>query len=138
MNLKDYVINNYRNGYNCAESMFRGANEYYNLDLGADYLKLACGFGKGMSALSACGVITGSVMLLSYKFGRDDISAKSRANVLAKEFTMQFKEKTSCSLDCKDLLKFRDKDKGCAFVLETGCDILENIVSAEELRVVAV
>jgi C_GCAxxG_C_C family probable redox protein len=132
MELKELVKGYYKSGFNCAESIIRGANEYFGLNLNSDMLKAASGFGKGMFALSTCGVITGSIMIMSYKYGREDSSEKSKVNIMAKEFTDEFRNRTSGSFECKELLKLRDPKEGCIFVLENGCDTLESIMMKYE------
>lgn len=132
MELKELVKGYYKEGFNCAEAMLRGANEYFELGLTGDTLKMASGFGKGMFALSTCGVISGSIMVMGYRYGRDDSSQKAKVNIMAKEFTEQFRDKTNSSLECKELLKLREPKEGCIFVLESGCQILEDIMKKYE------
>ena len=50
-------------GLNCAEKMLYGANWAYNLQLPPQALKIASGFGGGMGAGAACGVVTGACMV---------------------------------------------------------------------------
>ena len=50
---------------NCAEKILYGANWAYNMQLPPQALKIAAGFGGGMGAGAACGVVTGACMVLS-------------------------------------------------------------------------
>ena len=45
---------------NCAEKILYGANWAYNMQLPPQALKIAAGFGGGMGAGAACGVVTGA------------------------------------------------------------------------------
>ena len=50
---------------NCAEKILYGANWAYNMQLPPQALKIAAGFGGGMGAGAACGVVTGACMVLT-------------------------------------------------------------------------
>ena len=45
--LKDIAEKYYIQGYNCAESLIRAGNEYYNLNLDENALKMTGAFGGG-------------------------------------------------------------------------------------------
>lgn len=69
-------------------------------------LKIASGFGGGMRMGRTCGVITGSLMVLSMLYGyyrEDDQEGKERTTQAIKQFLEDFKLHY-CHCDCKELL----------------------------------
>lgn len=64
--LQDLVRKYYmEQGYNCAETLIHAGNEYYNLHLHEDDMKMMAGFGGGMFVGSTCGALVGSVATIS-------------------------------------------------------------------------
>jgi C_GCAxxG_C_C family probable redox protein len=95
----------FKNGWTCSQSIMA----VYGEDVGLDCetaLNLGRGFSGGISRLGrTCGVISGAVMILSFK-GRDaPDEARDRAEVYTavNEFAKRFEERCG-GFDCKDLL----------------------------------
>ena len=64
--LKDTVMKYYlEQDYNCAESIIRGANEYYGLGLDEKALLAFGGFGAGCYAGRLCGACAGGIAAVS-------------------------------------------------------------------------
>ncbi|MDO5690041.1 MAG: C-GCAxxG-C-C family protein [Tissierellia bacterium] len=127
--LKDVVMKytedwapNHPHVYNCAEVMLRSINEYYDLGLEGDSLKLAAGFGGGICVESTCGIMTGSVMALSAKYANSEPPHKSQEltdKVKGLAFRME-EEFGSC--DCRDI-----KTDGCVDLILRAAEFIEEI-----------
>lgn len=53
------------NGYNCAEAIIHAGNEYYDLKLHEDDMKMVAGFGSGLYTGLTCGALCASISVLS-------------------------------------------------------------------------
>lgn len=96
----------FEEGFNCAQSSF------YSFAINAgiaekEALKLTTAFGVGMIYRGEmCGAITGAMMALGLKYGRDkaeDADAKELTYFLVKELHDRFEKKFG-SILCKELL----------------------------------
>ena len=64
--LKDtYEKYYYDQNYNCAETMIRAANEYYDLKLHDRDMIMLGGYGAGMQTGNTCGAVLAAVSVLS-------------------------------------------------------------------------
>lgn len=101
---------NYRAGFNCAESVLRAFCEQLQLPVTPEALKVASGFGGGISSKEGpCGAATGGVMVLGILAGRTEPTQdKKPMKDLTREFLDQFIEKFG-ALGC-----------GCLNPYETG------------------
>lgn len=90
--LYEAASRNYKAGYNCAESVFRAFCEELPLNVAADALRVAAGFGGGIySKEGPCGAATGGVMALGILAGRTDPTQdKKPMKELAKDYVEQF------------------------------------------------
>ena len=67
--LKDlYSKYYYDENYNCAETMIRAGNEYYELGLHDREMQMLGGFGAGIQSGNTCGAILAAVSILSMRF----------------------------------------------------------------------
>ena len=125
--------------FNCSQTVFSLHAE----DLGLDEktaLKIASGFGGGMTCAETCGAVTGAYMVIGMKHGHDiaDPDAKARTKQLIVDFNQKFKD-VHGTLICKELIGFdiskpeesevaASEDvfqKKCPFFVKTACDLLE-------------
>ncbi len=86
--------NNFKAGFNCAESIVKAFNELLGEPFSPDIVKMASGFGGGLGhAGCMCGALTGSVMILGMYKGRT-IPEQDRDPVydLAKAFHDRFEQ----------------------------------------------
>ena len=116
-------------GYNCAESMLRAANEQYGLGLSEESLRLAGGFGGGMGAGGACGALCGAVQALAAMMIMDKESSKSSACPQFREecaaYYNAFAEQLGSS-ECRDLTpKYKKPDIRCFELMEKAWALLE-------------
>lgn len=98
--------NLFKQGYNCAQSVFCAHCEKVGVDFETG-LKLTSSFGGGMGRLrEVCGVISAMFMLIGLKKGyisaNDDI-AKEKHYAKVQELAQKFEEKFG-SIICRDLL----------------------------------
>ncbi len=113
----DKVLENYKNGYNCAQAVFCAFCE--ELDLSEDVAyKVSESFGKGMAGLGqTCGAVSGLFMIIGYnnsdpkKIG----STKMSTYDIVKEYGEKFKNMNN-SLDCPTLK--REARKSCISCME--------------------
>ena len=66
--LKDLAAKYYQQGYNCAETIIRAGNEYYNLELDENAFRITGAFGGGLQVGDVCGALTGSACVVSAKY----------------------------------------------------------------------
>ena len=57
--LKDLAAKYYQQGYNCAETIIRAGNKYYNLGLDENAFRITGAFGGGLQVGDVCGALTG-------------------------------------------------------------------------------
>jgi C_GCAxxG_C_C family probable redox protein len=105
MDHKQKTIDNYKNGYTCAQSVLTAFTDVTGLDTETS-AKLASSFGGGMGGMKeVCGVLAGAFMVLGMKYGYNETSTpdeKKAHSALIKSFGDQFRDKYG-SLLCRDL-----------------------------------
>ena len=128
-------------GYNCAQTVMG----IFAPELGIDSttaLKIASGFGSGMTRGETCGAVTGAYMAIGLKMGHSTTSAEAKAftKTRIREFNERFLEIHS-SLICRELIGFdlnspegpeAAKNAGvfankCPMFIKTSCKILDEI-----------
>lgn len=133
MSLRECALKLYReNNYNCAETILRAGNEYYQLGLNDRDMIMVGGFGAGIQTGNACGAVLGGVCVLSMKY----IEAKAHESEQIKPVTTmlirKFKEAYG-SIDCKDIKpQSFDKAVRCQYTIEKACDLLEKTIEEFE------
>lgn len=144
MSKKDKIIEQFKNGHNCSQSILTG----YAEDLGLENhtaLKIATGFGGGFGRSGeTCGAVTGAFMVLGLKHGQSSISEKegrAKTQESVRNFISDFKEKHG-ALNCKDLLgcdisteegfkESREKRELCYQFVETAAELTEKYLNKE-------
>ncbi len=111
------ALSYYEQGFNCAESVLKSLAEAFGIK--SSYVpRIASGFGGGFGKRGeVCGVISGAVMVLGIKYGRDSGKEKEkkeklygRVYGLMDAFTKKFK-----STGCMEIL-------GCDLSTPEGLD----------------
>lgn len=117
---------------NCAECIVYAANEEYALNLPEEALKVVSGFGGGMATGDVCGVITGAIAVIGIMFTEVSGHKSPKVRAMTREFIKNFKEKMEF-IKCVDLnRKYTDRvGRKCSLMIETGADILEDIIKKE-------
>jgi C_GCAxxG_C_C family probable redox protein len=106
MDKKTFAIQQFKSGYNCAQSVVTAfAGE---LSIGYETaIRIASGFGGGMGRQQlTCGALTGAYMIIGYLHGMhapDDDLANEKAAKMIQKFTADFKEKYGHA-DCFSLM----------------------------------
>jgi C_GCAxxG_C_C family probable redox protein len=87
--------NYFKEGYNCAESVFLTYRELLAPELDPSLVRLMTGFGGGLGESGClCGALTGAIASLNMMKGRTtNQSSRDEAYQLAKEFTEKFTDK---------------------------------------------
>ena len=65
--LQKLVKKYYLSDFNCAETLLHACNDYYQLDMKEEDIKVMAGFGGGMFVGSTCGALVGSIASISKK-----------------------------------------------------------------------
>ncbi len=131
--LKDLYEKYYLNeNYNCAETLIRAANEYYDLGL-HDRDMIAFGvYGGGIQTGNTCGAILSAASVLSMKYiekkAHDSKDIRPVTTMLIREFNKKYG-----SVLCKDIKpQSFQPDIRCKNTVETACEILEQVISEYE------
>lgn len=104
------VIETFRSGYNCAQSVFSVLSP--ELGLSRDTaMKLASPFGSGIAYMQeTCGAVTGALMAIGLKYGKGEYGTaedKERAYDFSRHFLTEFK-RVYGSVCCRTLMENLD------------------------------
>ncbi len=128
--LKDLYKKYYNDmNYNCAETIIRAGNEYYDLGLHDRDMIAFGGFGGGVQTGNACGAVLAAVSVLSMKYieknAHESKDIKPVTTALIREFDNRYG-----SILCKDIKPQSFKPEiRCQATVETACDILEQVIA---------
>lgn len=121
--------------YNCAETILRAGNEYYNLGLHDRDMIMVAAFGAGIQTGNTCGAVLAGASILSMKY----VEARAHESVdikpVVQKLMRKFVEKYGSTL-CKDVKPQSFKPEyRCQKTIENACDILEEVIQEYENRV---
>ncbi|MBE7710965.1 MAG: C_GCAxxG_C_C family protein [Cyanobacteria bacterium SIG31] len=109
-NYSQKAVENFRDGYNCAQSVFLAFAENFGFDE-ETALKLASSFGGGMGRLrEVCGAVSSMFAIAGLRKGYIspiDDDAKAKHYELIQNLANEFKEKHG-SIICRELLGLDD------------------------------
>lgn len=128
--LKDFFEKYYyEQNYNCAETMIRAANEYYDLKLHDRDMIMLGGYGAGIQTGNTCGAILAAVSVLSMKYVEQKAHESKDIRPVTTELIRRFNMKYG-SILCKDI-KPQSFEPGvrCKKTIEAACDILEEVLA---------
>ena len=131
--LEDVYAKYYFEGnYNCAETIIRAANEYYELGLHDRDMIMVGAYGAGIQCGNTCGAVLSAAALLSMKY----VEAKAHENEDIKPVVMKLMRKFQAkygSTLCKDIKPQSFKPEyRCRMTIEASCDILEETIAEFE------
>ncbi|MFA0815249.1 MAG: C-GCAxxG-C-C family protein [Anaerofustis sp.] len=144
MDHKQKAIDNFKKGFNCAQSVFVAFTDVTGMDE-ASAAKLSSSFGGGMGGMKeVCGVLSGAFMVLGIKYGFTEKSSpdeKKEHYARIKSFGDKFTEKYG-SLVCRDLEGWSKADgflkgeqnnefyqkKPCAVYVEYAAELLDEFL----------
>jgi C_GCAxxG_C_C family probable redox protein len=140
MTRKEKAIEIYKQRFNCSQAVFTAYCNDNEIGEKAA-LRLATVFGAGVACTGTgnCGAVTGALMAISMKYGKDDPEgndAKIKTYGLARDFMKRFEEANG-SLNCEKILGLNiGSPEGmqkaqAAGMFETRC--LEMVKSAADL-----
>lgn len=131
--LKDEIGKYYFDGnYNCAETILRAGNDYYNLGLHDYDMKMVGAFGAGIQCGNTCGAILSAASILSMKYIETKAHESQDIRKLGTELIRKFNLKYGSTL-CKDIKpQSFNPEYRCLKTVETACDILEEVISEYE------
>lgn len=149
MTHKEKALNYFNRKFHCSQAVLAAFAEECGLTE-EKALKLGACFGSGMRKGEVCGACSGALMVLGALYGQyDKADAKSRvtANEVNDKMMNRFAEKCG-SYICNDLLKCDISTKEgvefavnnnlftefCPTMVENAVDILEKIISEQNLR----
>ncbi|MDR1620174.1 MAG: C-GCAxxG-C-C family protein [Clostridiales bacterium] len=132
--LYEYLANSflYKEDWNCAEHVLIGANRVYGLGLSDNAIKLAAGFGAGVSSGDICGALAGAVMALGALFVNERAHESDKIKVLTNELLNSYREKMG-QIDCTPLkAQYRTEESKCRDIILEAAGILDGIVAREK------
>ena len=132
MSLKKIAETYYLDGYNCAESLVKAGNDYYQLGLHDHDMILAAALGAGMQIGEICGALAGAACVLSGKYVKVRAHESDTIKVLTGRLAEKFREKAG-GLVCRELKEqYFQEEKRCIITVEFACDALEEVVAEYE------
>lgn len=131
--LKDLLPKYYFDGnYNCAETIIRAGNEYYNLGLHDRDMIMMGVYGAGIQTGNTCGAILAAAAILSMKYVEAKAHESEDIKPVTKILMRKVNEAYGSSL-CKDIKAQSFKPEyRCKVTIETLCDILEETIAEYE------
>lgn len=131
--LKDLLPKYYFEGnYNCAETIIRAGNEYYNLGLHDRDMIMMGVYGAGIQTGNTCGAVLACAAILSMMYVPAKAHESSEIKPVTKILMRKFQETYGSTL-CKDIKAQSFKPEiRCQLTIETSCDILEATIAEYE------
>ncbi len=106
MSRVEQAVSCFQDGFNCSQSILSSFSVEFGLNRDIA-LKLATGTGGGTGLLGkTCGAVTGALMVIGLKYGKDSIeddAAAEKTSSLVQKFVKEFTEINGSST-CDDLL----------------------------------
>ncbi len=128
----------FKEGYNCAESVFLAFREYLAPDMDPETVKLVTGFGGGLGhAGCLCGALSASIMALDMLKGRTSKEgSRKEAYELASEFHDRFKKEfggTCCRVLNKHPFGTVEQRSACLKTTGNAAKLLMEFLLEKEL-----
>lgn len=117
----NYVLNQNRKyqkvGYVCSESALRALLDGFGISWTEKEKQIASIYSKGCFTGGRCGIVEVGLIILSYKYGREDCREKYMADrMLSRKLHAAVEEKVG-STGCKELTKIqKDVEKSCPYM----------------------
>lgn len=138
----------FREGYNCAQSVFAAYAEDYGFTR-EQALRLSASFGAGIGRMrETCGAFSGAAMVLGLETGTvigSDAAGKQRNYDAVQQLAARFREKHG-TLSCRELLELSPmasvsdtrpadrtaayyKSRPCPALVGSVCDLLDDLLA---------
>lgn len=127
--LADLVEKYYFEGnYNCAETIIRAGNEYYNLGLHDRDMIMVAGYGAGIQTGNTCGAILSGAAVMSMKYVETTAHESADIGPVVKKMMRMFKEKFGSVL-CRDIKpQLFNREERCLHTILAACEIIEEVI----------
>lgn len=134
--LKDIFEKYYfEQNYNCAETILRAANEYYELGLHDKDMILVGAYGAGIQCGNTCGAILSAAAVLSMKYVEAKAHESKDIKPVVTLMMRKFNAKYGSTL-CKDIKPQSFKPEyRCKETIIAACDILEETIAEYEKEI---
>lgn len=131
--LKDVYAKYYFEGnYNCAETIIRAANEYYELGLHDRDMIMVGAYGAGIQCGNTCGAVLSAAAVLSMKYVEAKAHESEDIRPVVMKLMRKFQAKYGSTL-CKDIKPQSFKPEyRCRMTIEASCNILEETIAEFE------
>ncbi len=131
--LKDYLNEYYfEKNYNCAETILRAGNEYYQLGLHDRDMIMVAAYGAGIQTGNTCGAVLAGASILSMKYVEAKAHESEDIKPVVGKMIRAFKAQYN-SIQCRDIKPQSFKPEyRCLKTIETACDIIEKVITDYE------
>ncbi len=105
MHFSQQAVSLFNDGYNCSQAVLAAFAPELGLDK-ETAVKLATGFGVGLSHGDTCGALSGAIMVLGLKYGGggpDGLDAKTSTYALAQELAEEYGERMGSTV-CRKII----------------------------------
>lgn len=132
--LEDVARKYYSQGYNCAESMIRAGNEYYQLGLNEKDMNMMAPFGSGMQVGDVCGALVGSCAVIGVKYVETKAHDFPEIKKLNPTFIRAFQNEFGSRLCAQIKPKSYTKEYHCLETVANCARVLEEVLNNWELN----
>lgn len=126
--LKEIALQYYEKGYNCAESMLRAGNEYYQLGLHEHDMRMCAAFGGGFQLGDVCGVISGAACVISCRYVESKAHDYKDMREMTQKMVLAFQKRMKSRLCAEIKPLFYSKESKCAPTVAVGAEVLEAFI----------
>lgn len=143
MTRKERAVQLFRQGYNCAQSVFGAYADLYGIPADMAF-RISASFGAGVGRMrEVCGCVSGMSLVAGLETGAvegADRDAKARNYAVVQEMAKRFREQSGGSIICRELLGLKKaedssvpaertseyyKKRPCVELIGAACDIIE-------------
>lgn len=118
--------------YNCAETILRAGNEYYDLGLHDRDMILVGAYGAGIQCGNTCGAVLAGASILSMKYIEAKCHESPDIHAVTVNLIRKFNARYGSTL-CKDIKPQSFKPEyRCLKTIETACDMIEEVINEYE------
>lgn len=125
---KECAVKYYHQGYNCAESIIRAGNEYYDLGLHDKDMIMTAGFGGGLMIGDVCGALNGAICVLSSKYVETKAHDCDFLRPLIQKMVIAFQKKMGSRVCAKIKPVFHSPERKCENTVAAAAEVLEEVV----------
>lgn len=127
--MKELARKYYLQGYNCAEAILRAGNEFYNLNMDENSMRLAAAFGGGMQVGDICGALSGACMVVSLKYVETKAHDQaSELRTITTKLIRAFQNHFASRVCAKIKVNFFDPEVKCLNTVSDAAVVLEKVI----------